>query len=327
MTLRILKYGGVVWLLGWIFFGCAASYPPVNLNGKGYPDLHDTPFFPQETYQCGPASLAMILKSSGVDVTPQTLVPLTYVPERQGSFQPELLAAARTFGRIPYVIDPNLNALADELLAGRPVLVLQNYGLEKIAAYHYAVVIGLQPDETVILRSGTTKRYTMSIQSFLMSWLRPGAWGMVALRPGELPENADPKRYLQGLATFEDIAGPKAAAPAFEAALSKWPDNTMLLFASGNNALKQNYLAEATTCFKKTLKIAPEHLGALNNLAHTLARQGHLKDAKTTILKAKKLAEQQQTRLKDQIILTEHEIQEMLEKQELVKKCQTKNNY
>ncbi len=321
MPIRALGYGGLIWLLVWQFFGCAAKYPPVNL--KDYPDLVDTPFFPQEKYQCGPASLAMILAATGVQVTPQMLVPLTYVPERQGSFQPELLAAARTFGRIPYVIDPEFNALTAELAAERPVLVLQNYGLEQLPAYHYAVVIGLAPDEKVILRSGTDKRHLMKTRLFLMSWLRPGAWGMVVLRPGELPENADPKRYIQGLTAFENATDPFEAMQAFRAALGRWPGDSLLLFAAGNNALKRSSLAEAENYFRKALKTDPEHLGAMNNLAHTLALQGCFRDAEKTIHQAKTLAEQKESVLKAQIMLTQQEIRKMAETKVPVKKAKS----
>lgn len=313
MSLRALGYGGLIWLLVWQFFGCAAKYPSANLEGKGYPDLRDTPFFSQEKYQCGPASLAMILAATGVQVNPQMLVALTYVPERQGSFQSELLAAARTFGRIPYVIDPSLNALTAELAAGRPVLVLQNYGLEQLPAYHYAVVIGLAPGEKVILRSGTDKRHPMKTRLFLMSWLRPGAWGMVALRPGELPENADPKRYIQGLVSFENATDPLAAEPAFRAALGRWPGDSLFLFAVGNNAFKRNSLSEAETYFRRALEIDPDHLGAMNNLAHTLALEGCFREAEETIDQAKTLAEQKKSGLKAQIMLTQQEIRNMAE--------------
>ena len=64
-----------------------------------------------------------------------------------------LIGASRRFGRIPYIIDPRLDALVAELRQGRPVLVLQNYGVESLPVYHYSVVIGVRPDETVILRS------------------------------------------------------------------------------------------------------------------------------------------------------------------------------
>ena len=92
-------------------------------------ELTAVPFFPQEAYQCGPAALATVLNSSGLNVTPEALAPQVYLPERQGSLQFELLAAARRHGRVPYVLRPQLETLVTEVASGHPVLVLQNLGV------------------------------------------------------------------------------------------------------------------------------------------------------------------------------------------------------
>lgn len=306
--MRTIRYGGLLIFLLLQLSSCGLKYQPIDLGDNDYPDLDSTPFFPQEKYQCGPASLAMVLAASGVDVQPEELVALTYVPEKQGSFQLELLAAARTYGRIPYVINPELNALAAELVAGRPVLVLQNYGLESLPSYHYAVAIGLLPGEKIILRSGTSRRRVMDIPLFLMSWLRPGAWAFVVLRPGELPENADLKRYLQALAAFEKANEPAAVFPAYQAALARWPEDPLLLFALGNNALRRNNLREAEEFFRRVLDRDDKHLGAMNNLADILARRGCYRKAEDLINRAAAIAQQEASVFTDLIMITKNEI-------------------
>src|SRR3569623_1363896 len=122
-------------------------------------ELDAVPFFPQERYQCGPAALATVLAWSGAAVTADQLVPQVYLPARQGSLQPELLAAARRYQRLPYVLEPDLAALLREVGAGHPVLVLQNLGLSWAPRWHNAVVVGydLARDE-VVLRSGAGRR-------------------------------------------------------------------------------------------------------------------------------------------------------------------------
>ena len=185
-----------------------ASRPPDKLQ-SALPDtsaveLSDTAFFAQDEYQCGPAALATVLHSAGASQHPDDLSKQIYMPERQGSLQPELLAATRRAARIPYVIDPDLRVLHAELDAGRPVLVLQNLGLGLLPAWHYAVVIGLQPDaDQVVLRSGTERRYIMPAREFLRTWRLAENWAMVVLRPGELPSDVDRLRYLQAVATSE----------------------------------------------------------------------------------------------------------------------------
>ncbi|MGD9984266.1 MAG: PA2778 family cysteine peptidase, partial [Porticoccaceae bacterium] len=141
-------------------------------------ELAQVPFYPQSAYQCGPAALATVLGQAGVVVDPEQLVAAVYLPERKGSLQVELVAAARRYGRVPYPINPDLAGLLDTLRAGHPVLVLQNLAIERWPLWHFAVVIGFdaQRDE-FILRSGTTRREVSSATSFLRTWQRAGNWG------------------------------------------------------------------------------------------------------------------------------------------------------
>ena len=74
--------------------GCASRAPvllPITTQQGSEPrvELTDTPFFPQEAYQCGPAALATLLNANGVAVSPEQLVPQVYLPERRGSLQVE----------------------------------------------------------------------------------------------------------------------------------------------------------------------------------------------------------------------------------------------
>src|SRR3954465_11999642 len=87
--------------------GCASV--PVPEYGHDLPasraeqaELTAAPFFPQEDYQCGPAALATLLQSAGIDRTPAQLVEQIYLPQRQGSLQLELLGATRRAGAVPY---------------------------------------------------------------------------------------------------------------------------------------------------------------------------------------------------------------------------------
>jgi hypothetical protein len=58
------------------------------------------PFFAEQDHQCGPAALAMVLDATGDTVTPQQLVGSVFIPAREGSLPPEMLAAARRHGRL-----------------------------------------------------------------------------------------------------------------------------------------------------------------------------------------------------------------------------------
>ena len=61
-------------------------------------ELENTPFYPQEAYQCGPAALATVVGQAGVDAPPEALRPLVYLPGREGSLQADMLATPARYG-------------------------------------------------------------------------------------------------------------------------------------------------------------------------------------------------------------------------------------
>lgn len=250
-------------------------------------ELADTPFFPQEDYQCGPAALATVLLDSGVDVDAAELIRKVYVPARQGSMQPELLAASRAYERIPYIIAPEFAALIAEVTAGRPVLVLQNLGVAAVPVWHYAVVIGYSASAgEVILRSGTERRRVTRAKVFERTWQRSDSWGMIALRPGELPASATTERYLRAVAAVESIGRFDLAVPAYQAALRRWPDSRLAYLGLGNAAWGMQQPADAERWYRHALDVEPGDSTTLNNLATVVAAQGRCDEAATLMQRA-----------------------------------------
>ncbi len=291
--------------------GCAQKHPAMRIPSGTSVLLEATPFFAQEEYQCGPASLAMILKASGVEVHPDDLAPRTYLPERRGSLQLELIAASRQYQRLPFEIERNLVALIDELQQGRPVLVLQNYGLESLPAYHYAVVIGVEEDD-IILRSGTTKELHINVSAFLMSWIRAGSWGLIALRPGELPVRTTPEKYLKVVNDFSLKGEPQLTEQSYLAALDRWPDHHAVRFALGNNYLQQQKTAQAASQFKAILKDDSENIAAANNLAESYLRNGCYTEAMAIINRTVERAKQIDSPLLPFVLQSQQEIENAL---------------
>ncbi|MEM7361372.1 MAG: PA2778 family cysteine peptidase [Pseudomonadota bacterium] len=197
------KVTGVIALaLILVLGGCTApqtreltSAWPEELEGQA--ELDFVPFFPQSRYQCGPAALATVLTVQGIDVTPEDLVGEVYVPERQGTLRTELISAARARGLIAYPIEPELSALFEALDARRPVLVMQNLGLDWVPQWHFAVAVGYdRASRELVLRSGTIARHVVSFSTFENTWERSDYWGIVVAEPRSPPVGVAPLNYL-----------------------------------------------------------------------------------------------------------------------------------
>jgi hypothetical protein len=269
------KSGRLLPALFILISGCASIPPDVEAlpPGGSSIELQDTPFFAQRDYQCGPAALTTVLVASGTNVSLEGIVSKVYLPGREGSLQVEMLAATRTSARLPYVIDGRLGAIHDELAAGRAVVVLQNLGIAAIPAWHYAVVIGIDDqDGVVILRSGTDRRRETRINTFLRTWRRSNYWGMVVLEPGALPSNVDRSRYLGAVAALEGAGQTAAAQLAWSAALEVWPGDMTAGFGLANVLTARGETAAAISTYSKLLSQYPDLVVARNNLALALAK-------------------------------------------------------
>ena len=161
-----------------LFLVCAACAPiPEDIRElpeSSFIELDQTPFYPQERYQCGPAALTTVLAMSGADVRLDDIVDKVYLPGREGSLQLELIAATRSSGRLPYVIDGTMAAIRKELWAGRPVLILHGRRDTVIPVRHGRRLHSRLPGSTLVeydcghqdLPVGS-ERYWADISSFL----------------------------------------------------------------------------------------------------------------------------------------------------------------
>jgi tetratricopeptide (TPR) repeat protein len=243
-------------------------------------ELADVPFFPQEDHQCGPAALATMLAQAGRAVTPEQLAAQVYVPGRKGSFQVELVAAARAQGRVVYPIAPQLSALLTALDQGYPVLVLQNNGLGIYPLWHYAVVVGAdRRRELLWLRSGRTRRLELDFSTFEHTWARSGYWAVLVLDPAHLPDTLDPRVVIRELALMEKIGALTDAQVGFAHAVINWPAQNSAWLGLANTSRELGDSARAESVLRELVRRSPDYGPGLNNLADLLLKTGRPQEA------------------------------------------------
>ena len=273
--------------------GCATSPRLASPSDMGIAErtyIDGVPFHAQRDYQCGPASLAMVLNHSGVDASVDTLIPQVFLPNRDGSVQPEMQSTVRRYDRVSFVLDGNFPSLLEELDAGHPVVVMQNLSLPLWPMWHYAVAIGYDLDEQLMtLHSGEEANRTESFRRFDATWARSERWAMVALPPGELPVSVGPRRAMDAIASFEQANDAESALPAWRAVTARWPQDAMAWFAQGNAEHSAGHPDAAAEAFRQATEQQPDMAVAWLNLGLTLEGLGERDEAYQALQQAASL--------------------------------------
>ncbi len=253
-------------------------------------ELQATPFFPQTEYHCGPAALATIFQHNNISAQPDDIAKLVYTPGLQGALQIEMVAATRQFDLLPVQHDGRLESLFREIDAGNPVLVLQNLGLDAYPAWHYAVVVGYNLNtQSIILRSGTTKRLVRPFDNFERTWQRAGYWGLVIVQPNQIPATATAEAYIDTIIELEQTGRLNSAHRAYQQATKHWPDNLIAYMGAGNTAFALGRFSDSSSAYQQLLSVYPDTAEAWNNLAYALAKQGKKQSSLAAINQAIKL--------------------------------------
>jgi len=282
-------------LLSLLLAGCATPPQVLDLRRSAadlppQAEVAQVPFFPQEDYYCGPASLAIVLAWTGLDVTQGQIAPEVYTPGRVGTLQPDILTAARRHGRLAVQVN-TLHDMLKELAAGNPVLVFQNLGLSWVPQWHYAVATGyiLTPGD-LVLHSGKEERHEVRFTTFARTWQRAGNWALTVLPPDRLPATASVDSVLDAAVGIERAKRPEEAAIAYSTIVAKWPDSYPAWMGLGNTRYALKDFVQSETAFRKASGLQPKSPQAWNNLAYALMGQGRRAEAIDAAKRAIELA-------------------------------------
>ncbi|HEV8675048.1 MAG TPA: PA2778 family cysteine peptidase [Methylomirabilota bacterium] len=164
--------------------GCASRTTLDTVRASvsgGHAHLISTvPFIPQEEFQCGPATLAMVLQYYGAAVGQDEIARELYLPSIRGTLNLDLEFYARRRGFQARSFAGTLERVKDELRRDRPLIVFQDLGVTGYPVPHFAVLLGYD-DRTraVVLHSGTTPYRIVSYAEFERSWARRRAWTLL----------------------------------------------------------------------------------------------------------------------------------------------------
>ncbi|HLA30734.1 MAG TPA: PA2778 family cysteine peptidase [Pseudomonas sp.] len=215
---RVLSLASVLLLAA-----CArVPLAPETLRLPERVELSDVPFFQQSDAQGGASALAALLNHHGVISSPGLLEQRI---QQAGavSAQAGLEFAARSHDLLVYPVEANLDALLQQVAAGHPVLVLQHKTLAWPGA-QFAVLVGYDKrEQTLVLRSGNTRRWYTRFARFDSAWEEAGRWAVVLAPADQLPAQPQLNTWLQAAEALRQQGRDDAAQRALRTARKQWP--------------------------------------------------------------------------------------------------------
>lgn len=235
----------------------------------------DVPFIKQTDYHCGPASLAMIANYYGRSISAEQVADLVFIPTKKGSLQVEMQAAARSLGLVAFSMNMDSSSLRAEIIAERPVIILQNLAFNIYPVWHYSVVTGVSPDkEYFLLHSGRHKYYRSDWTTLENTWRRGRYWALVVLPSGELPVSITEDKAVNAAMALEKIGNYRAAQQTYTSIIQRWPESFIAHVGLANSHMQLKEPLAASKAYRRALELDALSAEVLNNFAYSAFELG-----------------------------------------------------
>jgi len=156
-----------------LFYSCALR--PGMEPSRPARIIPQVPFFPQEAYQCGPASLAGVLNYWGLKVSPGEIAAEIFSPGARGTLDMDIVFYARRKGLKAAQYTGAWEDLQKNVESNHPLIVLVDEGFWVYQKSHFMVVVGYD-EGGLLVNSGKEEHKFISRDSFLRTWERTKFW-------------------------------------------------------------------------------------------------------------------------------------------------------
>ncbi len=250
--------------------GCATSHQRWAQDLREDQANHkvlDVPFIAQEKNMCGPVVLKMATSFSAPQYSLSDLKEMTFREEAQGTFQSDILSAARRMGLTPYRVKTS-QGMWNEIREGRPVIAFQNLGLSWLPAWHFSLVVGYDsPADKVYLHTGTEALQSLGIKRFIATWERGGQWSYVVTEPKDIPSQSSFDEALENAMLLEKIDHVSEARLVYMAMTERFADRFEPHLGLAQIYYADKKMPEALKESELALSKSPEHPALLFNLS------------------------------------------------------------
>jgi predicted double-glycine peptidase len=170
---RLVRRPSLFFLILLLLFSCAELSQ--NRESRTPRLIEGVPFYPQEAFQCGPASLAGVLNYWGGHVSPAEIAAEIYSPKAGGTLDVDMVLYAEKKGLKAVQYSGSLEDLKKNIDSNDPLIVLVDYGFWVYQKNHFMVVVGYG-ENGLIANSEKEQHKVIPLGSFLKSWERTKFW-------------------------------------------------------------------------------------------------------------------------------------------------------
>ncbi|MBI5050898.1 MAG: peptidase C39 family protein [Nitrospirae bacterium] len=168
-------------LLAFFLHSCAAVSNGNIPESRQNRIISNIPFYAQEDYQCGPASLAGVMNYWKIDVTPDSIAKEIYSKSAKGTLNIDMVIYPQRKGLIAEQYSGNMQDLKKNIDSDYPLIVLVDYGFWAVQTNHFMVVVGYNEDG-VIVNSGKDKGKFIPEGDFMKTWEKTKFWTLLIKR-------------------------------------------------------------------------------------------------------------------------------------------------
>jgi hypothetical protein len=162
-------------LLGIFFFisSCAGTHV-FDIYENCY-IIDQVPFYPQEAFQCGPASIAGVLSYWNIDISPEEIAAEIYSKSAKGTLDVDMVRYAERKGLKVRQYRGSIEDIRLNIDSGNPIIVLVDYGFWIYQRNHFMVIAGYFEDG-IVANTGRDHLKFIFYKDFLSSWKRTNYW-------------------------------------------------------------------------------------------------------------------------------------------------------
>jgi len=141
----------------------------------------DVPFIRQEKNFCGAASLAMVFKYWGKNISQYSIADEIYDKSKKGINSEILKSFSEDKGFLAFIYRGELENIKENIKKGRPLIVAVI--AKAPSGFHYIVIVGFDENLSLILvndpYSGKIKE--LKLQEFTKRWKKSNYWTLLLL--------------------------------------------------------------------------------------------------------------------------------------------------